>query len=121
VMGGRLRCNGGSLLAWECIGMEAVDRLRRCTSTVGRGAAHRRVRGSGGTGSVCCASLSYGFLQVSGEVEDKLAVHDHVVVRLLKVACEHLCVLSVLYIVPITRTYHHHPRPGRLPTLCGHL
>jgi hypothetical protein len=71
--------------------METMDRLRGCTGTVGRGAAHGWVRGSGGTCPSCCASLSYGFLQVSGEVEDKLAMDDHVVVRLLEVACEHLC------------------------------
>lgn len=36
-------------------------------------------------------SLADGGGEVSGKVEDELAMHDHVVCRLFEVACKHFC------------------------------
>lgn len=70
--------------------MEVLGRLMWCRAVHG-GTAHRQVGRSGRSGRIG-GSLADGRGEVSGEVENKLAVHDHVVNRLLQVACEHLCV-----------------------------
>jgi hypothetical protein len=74
--------------------MEVLGGLVGCRGAVHRGAAHRHVRGSGGTGRVRSA-LGDGHGEVSGEVQDQLAMHNHVVVGLFEIACQHLCGLSV--------------------------
>jgi hypothetical protein len=90
----RLRGHGRSLLSREALGMEVLGGLVGRRRAVHRGAAHRRVRGSSGTGTGRRA-LGDGRGEVSGKVQDQLAVHDHVVVGLFEVACQHLCIVSV--------------------------
>lgn len=53
-------------------------------------AIYRRVCGGGGAIRVL-STLAYGLAQVGREVEDELAVYDHVVVGLLQIAGKHFC------------------------------
>jgi hypothetical protein len=69
--------------------VEIRRRLLWCGYSARDGAIYRRMRGCGRSGGIL-ASVTDGRSEVSREVEDQLAVHDHVVVGLLEVACEHL-------------------------------
>jgi hypothetical protein len=79
-MSGRRGIDGRSLLAREHIGgVEVLRRLVWRRGTVDGGAAHGRVRGCGGTDGIGGA-LADGCSEVSGEVQNELAMDDHVIV-----------------------------------------
>jgi hypothetical protein len=101
--------------------VEVCRRLLRGGHSARDGAVDGGVRGCGRAGGVL-AWLADGRSKVSGEVEDELAVNDHVVIRLLEVAREHLWVLLACSAgLGMGQAYHHRPRRGLLPTLCGRL
>lgn len=92
-LGSWLSGDGRSCLAGEYVRrVKALRRLMWRRRAVHRWAAHGSMCRWGRTGSIRVSrSLTDGRSQVSGEVEDELAVDDHVIVRLLKIARKHLC------------------------------
>lgn len=76
---GRLGGRGRSL-AGVHVGVEVRRRLVRGRGSCCGGAVHGRVGGGRGAGCSSTSLVVDGCLEVGGQVQDELAVHDHVVV-----------------------------------------